>query len=152
MQSDQVTDTSGDNYVAAGAIGAFDIELVTVGVAVSPASVTEDAATNLAYTFTRTGTTRGALTVNFTVGGTDVNTDYTQSGAETFSGTAGTVMIADGSSTATVTIDPTADTTVEPDETVILTVAAGTGYTVGSPSSQRGRSSTTTRRTSRSAT
>ena len=35
-----------------------------------------------------------------------------------------------GNSTATVTIDPTADTTVEPDETVILTVAAGTGYNV----------------------
>jgi len=29
-----------------------------------------------------------------------------------------------------VTIDPTADTTVEADETVILTVAAGTGYNV----------------------
>ena len=29
-----------------------------------------------------------------------------------------------------VTVDPTADTTVEPDETVILTVAPGTGYNV----------------------
>ncbi|MFM5944416.1 MAG: hypothetical protein ACKO9G_13770, partial [Dolichospermum sp.] len=42
-----------------------------------------------------------------------------------------TVTFAAGSSTATVTIDPTADTIVEPDETVILTLAAGTGYTVG---------------------
>jgi hypothetical protein len=41
------------------------------------------------------------------------------------------VTFAAGSSTATVTIDPTADTTTEPDETVILTVTAGTGYEVG---------------------
>ncbi|MFM6590594.1 MAG: hypothetical protein ACKPJA_22535, partial [Microcystis panniformis] len=42
-----------------------------------------------------------------------------------------TVTFAARSSTATVTVDPTADTTVEPDETVILTLASGTGYTVG---------------------
>jgi Ca2+-binding RTX toxin-like protein len=28
-------------------------------------------------------------------------------------------------------VDPTADTTIEPDETVALTLAAGTGYTIG---------------------
>src|SRR5262249_62278053 len=50
--------------------------------------------------------------------------------AATFAPTTGTVQFAAGSSTATVTIDPTADTTVEPDETVILTVAGGTGYNV----------------------
>ena len=33
--------------------------------------------------------------------------------------------------TAAVTVDPTADTSVEPDETVALTLAAGTGYTIG---------------------
>ena len=33
-----------------------------------------------------------------------------------------------------MTVDPTADNTVEPDETVILTVTAGTGYNVGAPS------------------
>ena len=43
-----------------------------------------------------------------------------------------------GSSTATLTVDPTADSTSEPDETVILTVAAGTGYNVGAPSSATG--------------
>ncbi|MGD0518217.1 MAG: Calx-beta domain-containing protein, partial [Thermoguttaceae bacterium] len=110
---------------------------VTVGV--SPTSVAEDGTTNLVYTFTRTGGTTGALTVNFNVGGTAAfGEDYTQSGASTFSGTVGTVTIADGSSTAMVTIDPTADSTVEPDETAILTIAAGTGYTVGSPSDATG--------------
>jgi hypothetical protein len=110
---------------------------VTVGV--SPASVTENGATNLAYTFTRSGSTTSALTVNFNVGGTATfSTDYAQSGAATFSNTAGTVTIAAGNSTATVTIDPAADSTVELNETAVLTVAAGTGYTVGSPSNATG--------------
>jgi len=102
-----------------------------VSVAVAPTSTTEDGATNLVYTFTRTGVNSGALTANFTINGTATfNTDYTQTGATTFTPPTGTVDFAAGSSTATVTIDPTADTTVEPDETVILTVAAGTGYGV----------------------
>ncbi len=37
-----------------------------------------------------------------------------------------------------MTVDPTADTEVEPDETVILTVTAGTGYTVGAPAASTG--------------
>ncbi|MCZ8125924.1 MAG: hypothetical protein O9304_03225, partial [Microcystis sp. LE19-114.1B] len=98
----------------------------SVGLAVSPASVTEDGTTNLVYTFTRSGSTTNALTVNYTLGGTaTLNTDYTRTG------TTNTVTFAAGSATATVTIDPTADITVEDDETVILTLASGTGYTVG---------------------
>src|SRR4029078_3011047 len=53
----------------------------------------------------------------------------------TFTPPTGTVQFAAGSSTAMVTVDPTADTTVEPDETVILTVAAGTGYNVAAVNS-----------------
>ena len=75
------------------------------------------------------------MTANFTINGTATfNTDYTQTGATTFVPPNGTVEFAAGSSTAMVTIDPTADTVVEPDETVILTVAPGTGYNVGAPS------------------
>ena len=111
----------------------------SVTVAVSPASVAEDGATNLVYTFTRAGVTTGALTVYFGVAGSATySTDYTESGAATFSGTAGTVTFAAGHSTATVTVDPTPDTTVEPDETVALTLTAETGYTVGSPGSATG--------------
>ena len=36
-----------------------------------------------------------------------------------------------GGATATVTVDATADTSVEPDETVALTLTPGTGYTIG---------------------
>ena len=98
--------------------------LPSITLAVSPSSVTEDGTTNLVYTFTRTGSTTSALTANYTVGGTATNgTDYTSIPTS--------VTFAAGSSTATVTVDPTADTTVESDETVALTLTAGTGYTVG---------------------
>jgi hypothetical protein len=103
--------------------------------AVSPTSVNEDGTTNLVYTFTRTGDTINPLTVNYTVGGTATfNTDYSQTGAASFPSfpsETGTVTFAAGSDTATVTIDPTADTTVEDDETVSLTLTSGTDYKVG---------------------
>ncbi|REJ53046.1 MAG: endo-1,3-1,4-beta-glycanase ExsH [Microcystis aeruginosa DA14] len=109
-----------------GTITNDDGDNTSVTLAVSPGSVTEDGTTNLVYTFTRTGVTTNPLTVNYTLGGTaTLNTDYTRTG------TNNTVTFAAGSTTAKVTIDPTADTTVEPNETVILTLAAGTGYKVG---------------------
>jgi hypothetical protein len=108
------------------------IDLPQVSVAVSPASVAEDGVTNLVYTFTRTGSTSSPMTVNFSVGGSASFTepDYTQTGAATFTASSGTVVIPSGSSSATVTVDPSADLTVEPDETVNLTVTSGIGYTV----------------------
>ncbi|WP_272481073.1 beta strand repeat-containing protein, partial [Microcystis aeruginosa] len=115
------------------ATGTITNDDTSVTLAVSPASVTEDGTTNLIYTFTRNGVTTNPLTVNYTLGGTaTLNTDYTRTG------TNNTVTFAAGSSTATVTVDPTPDTIVEPDETVILTLAAGTGYTVGTPNAATG--------------
>ena len=113
-----------------------------VTVAVSPAAVAEDGATNLVYTFTRTGFTANALTVNFSIGGTATfgasPNDYTQTGAASFTPPTGTVNFTAGSPTATVTVDPEADATSEPDETVILTVTSGVDYTIGTPSSASG--------------
>ncbi|BAZ83501.1 hypothetical protein NIES73_47900 [Sphaerospermopsis kisseleviana NIES-73] len=106
----------------------------SVTLAVSPSSVTEDGTGNLVYTFTRTGLTTNPLTVNYSIAGTADSTDYT--GATP--GTGKTITFAAGSSTATLTIDPTADTTVEPDETVALTLATGTGYTVGTTTAVTG--------------
>ncbi|TRU97986.1 MAG: endo-1,3-1,4-beta-glycanase ExsH [Microcystis wesenbergii Mw_QC_B_20070930_S4] len=109
-----------------GTITNDDGDNTSVTLAVSPSSVTEDGTQNLIYTFTRSGVTTNALTVNYTLGGTaTLNTDYTRTG------TNNTVTFAAGSSTATVTVDPTADTTVENNETVALTLATGTGYTIG---------------------
>ncbi len=102
-----------------------------MALAVSTASVTENGATNIVYTFTRSGVVSDPMTANFDIGGTATfNTDYTQSGAATFDGTNGTVTFAANVTTATVTITPTGDTTVELDETVSLTLAAGTGYDI----------------------
>ena len=101
--------------------------LPTITLAVSPASVTEDRTTNLTYTFSRTGATTNALTINYGITGTADSSDYT--GATP--GPGKTISFALGSSTASLTIDPTTDTTTETDETVVLTLVAGTGYSIG---------------------
>ena len=103
----------------------------SVSIAVSPASVSEDGATNLTYTVTRSLNLSSPTVVNLTTGGTATSgVDYT--------GGVATVSIPAGATTATVTINPSVDGTVEADETVTLTVAAGTGYTVGAPASATG--------------
>ncbi|QYX34223.1 hypothetical protein K2F26_14930 [Sphaerospermopsis torques-reginae ITEP-024] len=125
--------------VAATNLGINNVVLPTITLAVSPSSVTEDGTTNLIYTFTRTDATTNALTVNYNVAGTATfNNDYTQIGAASFTATTGTITVAAGSSTKTLTIDPTADTTVESNETVALTLASGTGYTIGTTTAVTG--------------
>jgi len=102
----------------------------TVSIAVAPASVSEDGATDLTYTVTRSSV-GGALAVNIGTGGTALSgVDYT--------GGVNIVTIPAGNTTATITINPAADTTVEANETVILTVLAGGSYTVGAPASATG--------------
>ena len=100
----------------------------SVSIAVSPSSVSEDGATNLTFTVTRSLNLSSATSVNISTGGTATSgVDYT--------GGVATVNIPAGATTATITINPSVDGFVEANETVILTVAAGTGYTVGaSPS------------------
>ena len=125
------------NFAITGTVTAAGVPEVTV--TVTPGAVTEDGTTNLLYTFTRSVAYASALTVNFSVGGTAAyGTDYTQTGAASFAAASGTVIIPAGQTTAQVTIDPTPDTTVEPDETVLLTVTAGTGYTIGTPAGATG--------------
>ena len=105
-----------------------------VSVAVTPGSVTEDATGTFTFTFSRTGLTSGSLSVNFDVGGSAAFvTDYTQAGASTFASASGTVTFGAGATTVQVTIDPTADSVPEANETVTLTVVDGTGYTAASP-------------------
>ncbi|MFN9172062.1 MAG: beta strand repeat-containing protein, partial [Dolichospermum sp.] len=119
--------TIGTTTAVTGTITNDDVTLPSITLAVSPTSVSEDGTINLIYTFTRTGSTTTALTVNYGITGTANSTDYT--GATP--GTGKTITFAAGSSTATLTIDPTADTIVESNETVALTLATGTGYTIG---------------------
>jgi len=104
-----------------------------------PASVSENSGTPIIYTFSRTGGTASPLTVNFNVAGSATfNTDYTQSGAASFTAGNGTVTIGAGSSSAAVTINPSGDTDLEPNETVQLTVTTGTGYDAGAPGEATG--------------
>ncbi|MBD2692391.1 M10 family metallopeptidase C-terminal domain-containing protein [Anabaena catenula FACHB-362] len=126
--------TVGTTAAVTGTITNDDVALPSITLAVSPASVTEDGTGNLVYTFTRTGSTTNALTVNYGITGTAVSTDYT--GATP--GTGKTITFAAGSNKATLTINPTADTTVESNETVALTLATGTGYTVGTTAAVTG--------------
>jgi hypothetical protein len=103
-----------------------------ITLAVSPASVPEDGPANLAFTFLRSGSTSSALTVNYTVGGTaTLGTDYT---GINIAGLTKTITFAAGAATASVSVDPTVDTGVEPNETVALSLAAGMGYTIGTTS------------------
>jgi|694.fasta_scaffold10675_14 Ca2+-binding RTX toxin-like protein len=119
---------------AQGTITNDDVTLPSITLAVSPTSVSEDGTTNLIYTFTRTGSTTNALTVNYGITGTANTSDYT--GATP--GTGKTITFAANSATATLTIDPTADTIVEANETVDLTLVAGTGYTLGTTTAVTG--------------
>lgn len=106
--------------------------LVTVNV--SPTSVAENSGTGMVYTFTLSANATSNMTINFTVSGAATfGTDYTQSGATSFTNTAGSVVIPSGSNTASLTITPTGDATLEPNETVVLTVNTGTGYDAGNP-------------------
>lgn len=103
----------------------------SVSISVSPASVSEDGTTNLTYTVTRSFATPGPVTVNLAYSGTATSgTDYT--------GASATIVIPANATSATLTIDPVADTAAEPDETVIVTIAAGSGYSIGSPASATG--------------
>jgi VCBS repeat-containing protein len=80
------------------------------------------------FLFFRTGDLSGALTVNYTVGGTATSgTDYTSIGT--------TVTFTANSATAMKVVTALADQVTDGGETVLATVGTGTGYSVGSPSS-----------------
>ena len=76
----------------------------------------------------------GAVTVNYTLSGTAVRgTDYTINGVTSASGT---ITVNGGGTTvaANIPVVITDDSAAEGNETVILTLASGTGYDVGSAS------------------
>jgi hypothetical protein len=102
-----------------------------VSVSLSYGSLSEDVLDNynFVYTFSRSGLTTNALTVNFKVSGTAIfNTDYVQTGATSFTATQGTINFAQGSSTVTLTLNPIDDGIDESDETIDLQLIAGANY------------------------
>jgi gliding motility-associated-like protein/uncharacterized repeat protein (TIGR01451 family) len=71
--------------------------------------------------------TGSAITINYTEGG------GTAISGSDFVALSGSVSIANLASSATITLTPINDTVVEPNETVIVTLDTGAGYTVGAP-------------------
>ncbi|MFN9400050.1 MAG: hypothetical protein ACK57T_09880, partial [Dolichospermum sp.] len=69
--------TIGTTTAVTGTITNDDVTLPSITLAVSPTSVSEDGTINLIYTFTRTGSTTNALTVNYSIAGTANSSDYT---------------------------------------------------------------------------
>ena len=118
------------NYMISGTIAstANRTNDPVITLSISPASISEDGSENLVYTFTRSTATTNPLNINFTVSGTASNgSDYTGLAA----GSSQSVTFAANATTASVVIDPTADSLVEADETVSLMLSTGTGYSVG---------------------
>ncbi|HLO43856.1 MAG TPA: hypothetical protein VK175_05940 [Leadbetterella sp.] len=107
----------------------------TLTLTASPTSVNENSGTGMVFTFNLSSNATSNTVINFSVGGTATfSSDYSRTGGTTFGATSGTITIASGSSSASFTLTPVAESTLEPNETIIITATAGTGYTAGSPS------------------
>ena len=105
----------------------FQIVTPEVTVLATDSSATEAGLTTGTFTISRTGDTTDPVTVNYSVTGTAVNgTDYAMLGT--------TAIIPAAQSSVNVVVTPIDEAAPEDDETVILTLTSGTGYTVGSPS------------------
>ncbi|HXW06250.1 MAG TPA: CARDB domain-containing protein, partial [Vicinamibacterales bacterium] len=100
----------------------------TVTLTVSAATATEAGPTSGRFTISRSAAQSSSLLVSFTLGGTALNgTDYVAIPT--------TVTIPSGAASATVEITPIDDTLLESNETVVMSLRAGSGYAIGSPSS-----------------
>ncbi|MEW6302831.1 MAG: S8 family serine peptidase [Verrucomicrobiota bacterium] len=119
--------TSGGRVNLQNALGvAPPPPLPTVTVTATDAAASEEGDAG-AFTINRTGSATSPLTVNYAVSGTAGNGTDCQS-------LPGTVTIPAGAASAVITVTPMDDTAVEGDETVVLTLSADAGYTVGAPS------------------
>ncbi len=109
----------------------------TIDVQVSPASVAEDSAEKLTYTFTASAVTATPITVNYhqltsdrpATEGVDFTGLPPGGGVRSITIPAGSTSPVTLSSAATLAITPTPDTVVEFDETVVISLLPGTGYT-----------------------
>jgi serine protease len=98
-----------------------------VTIAASDANAAEAGTDPGVFTVTRTGSTVAAVTVNLGYAGSaTAGSDYSN---------LATVTIPAGSASATVTITPVDDSTVEGAETVVATVQTGSAYQIGDPAS-----------------
>ena len=106
---------------------ADDEPVVTISAADRTGAETSGTANGGRYTVRRTGSTLLPLVVNYTVSGTAT------SGSD-FTALTGTVTIPAGATSANINLAVLQDTTVEDPETVIVTLAPNTAYSVGTTS------------------
>ncbi|MFZ9850864.1 MAG: bluetail domain-containing putative surface protein [Vulcanococcus sp.] len=127
------------DYLISGTIsgaGATVAALPVVSLALSPSSVSEDGTTNLLYTFSRSGDASASLDVSFSVGGSaQAGVDYTGLSG---SGSTQTIRFAAGATTAQLSLDPSADSSVEANETISLTLLSGSDYSLGTSTAVTG--------------
>ena len=127
-----ITVRDSSNYIVAplaeGRITILDDDqfaLPAVTVAALDGTVLENGMNPSGFTVTRTGSTAGALPVNFTVGGTAT------AGAD-YATLLGTVIIPAGSASAVIELQMRDDKDVEPNETVSVTLTTSPTYTISS--------------------
>ena len=106
----------------------YNLGTTTATITAIDNTATEAGTTTGTFRVSRTGSTSGALTVYYAVSGTAT------SGSD-YNSLSGSVTIASGSSTGTITVTPINDTVVEGNETVIVTLSANAAYAIGTPSS-----------------
>jgi hypothetical protein len=110
---------------SAATVTITDNDLPTVNIEATDDSAAEAGSATGTFTISRNGDLTAALTVNYTISGSAGNgTDY--------AALSGSVVIPAGSGAVAVTVTPVDDAIDEANETVILTLAAGTGYQIGS--------------------
>ncbi|WP_016950397.1 Calx-beta domain-containing protein [Anabaena sp. PCC 7108] len=127
-----VTLASGTSYILGttktGTVNLVDNDKPTITISATDASAAETLTGQTAnpgkFTLTRTGNKTASLTVNYTVAGTATNgTDY-----NTLTKTA---TFAAGSATVLIDVNVKDDAVYEGNETVIVTLASGTSYILG---------------------
>ncbi|AWV98729.1 choice-of-anchor Q domain-containing protein [Arcticibacterium luteifluviistationis] len=102
-------------------------------VAISSASILEDSETSV-YTFSLDATATSDITINFSVAGTATfPSDYTVSGANSYTSSVGSITIPNGASSAQLTINPVADDILEKTEDILISITSGIAYDGGSP-------------------
>lgn len=111
----------------AATVALKDNEKPTVSISATDASAAEQGSATGTFTISRTSaaTLNEAMTVTFTIGGTATRgVDYAAFDTK--------VTFAEGQTSKSITVTPVDDSDLEADETVILTLASGSTYTVSS--------------------
>ncbi len=111
-----------------GTVTLADDDLPAASIAALDASVWENSGGTASFRVTRNGCLSGALTVNYSLSGSAT------SGLD-YQALSGSVIIPANTNSVTVAVAPINDSSVEGDETVVLTLASSGSCVAGSPNS-----------------